>query len=98
MNKDHFLWHGFLLCSETLTKKLGLSSIRNFDINLHVTIRPQPKSLLLAHPRRLDAEPSITSNNDKKIELSDENSMETVTGKSLSLLNTCNVPLVKYVF
>lgn len=55
-------------------------------------------SLLWALPRRSDAEPSITGNNDKKTELSDESSVEPVTRKSLSLPNTCNVPLVKYVF
>ena len=76
---------------------MGGFSGRNFDINFLVTIRHQPLSLLLALPRRLDAEPSITDNSDKKIEISDENSMEPVTRKSLSLLNTRSVSPIKYV-
>lgn len=48
----------------------------------------------LALSKRSDTEPSIMDSNDK-IELSDGKSMEPVTRKSLSLWNTCNVPLVK---
>lgn len=75
----------------------GVSNVRDFDISFHINITRQPLSLLLAPPRRLDAEPSITDNSDKKIELSDENLMEAVTRKSLSLLNTCSVSPAEYV-
>lgn len=46
----------------------------------------------------MDAKSSITGSSDKTTQPSDENSMELVTGKSLSPLNTCGVPLVKYAF
>ena len=67
------------------------------DIGFHINIVCQPLSLLLASPRRLDAEPSITDNNDKKIELSDESLIEVVTRRSLSLLNTCSVSPAEYI-
>ena len=76
---------------------VGVSNVRNLDISFHINIIHQPLSLRLALPRRLDAEPSITDNNDKKIELSDEKLMEAVTRKSLSLLNTCGVSPAEYV-
>lgn len=75
-----------------------MSSVRNLDIDVHVSVGHRPLSLLLAIPRRSDADPSITANNDKKTKLSDENWIGPVTRKSLSLLNTCSVSLVKYVF
>ena len=86
----------FLFCNKTNKETIGVSNVRNFDINFHVTITHQPLSLLLALSRRLDAEPSITDNSDKKIELSDDNLMEPVTRKSSSLLNTCRASPVKY--
>ena len=76
---------------------VGVSNVGNLDISFHINITRQPLSLRLALPRRLDAEPSITDNNDKKIELSDEKLMEAVTRKSLSLLNTCGVSPAEYV-
>lgn len=76
---------------------VGVSNVRNFDIGFHINTIHQPLSLLLATPRRLDAEPSITDNSDKKIELSDENLIEAVTRRSLSLLNTCSVSPAEYV-
>lgn len=77
---------------------VGVSNVRNFDIGFHINIIRQPLSLLLAPPRRLDADPSITDNNDKKIELSDENLIEAATRRSLSSLNTCSVSPAEYVF